>query len=240
MAENKVNRPKYQYDQKKAMERNAKVPMYNYAAVNLPDIQRPVWMEPGYGSIFNPLMQAPAQAPAQAPTVPTNTPSTSEQPVTYNPTYGTVEPSNPWDAAEATGPAQQVQQVNFNPYKQQAFQWAQDVNGNWYLSGVAPGVPQSAAQGVPADWSSSYAPQYYQGQYLNPLNYLTGGSNIGSLGTRGYSSWLRRLSDRMQNVSQRGLARDQWGRWTQAAPTGQGRDGEQPASYSGAPTTWRT
>lgn len=219
MAKKKVNRPKYKYDQQAAMERNAKVPYESHGILRYdPTTGSLAYPNLEYSNVnpemryFNPYLQ-------QSQTTPTQ----QKQPV-FDPTYGTAVPSNPWDAAEATGPGAQYN-PNFNPYKQQAFQWAQDVNGNWYLSGVAPGVPETAAQGVPADWSSSYSPEYYKNQYRNPLTAIRGGSNKGTMGTRGW-----RTSSRWQKYIDE----------INAKKGNNQKGNNQNVAIAGAPVTWRT
>lgn len=245
MAKKKVNRPKYEYDQQAARERNAKVPYESHGILRYdPTTGSLAYPNLEYSNVnpemryFNPYLQ-------QSQTTPTQ-----QNQLVFDPTYGTVVPSNPWDAAEATGPGAQqpLYNPNFNPYKQQAFQWAQDVNGNWNLSGVAPGVPETAAQGVPADWSSSYSPQYYQNQYRNPLTAIWGGSNKRTMGTRGWrrpkSSYLPEqqvYTDPYGNVWAERPEIDKRSRWQKYIDEINSKKGNnQNATIAGAPVTWRT
>ena len=76
----------------------------------------------------------------------------------------------------------------YNPYTAQyAWQWNPKEPGT-LMAGADPrsqeGVPWHEELNIP--WSSSYAPEFYSTQQRNPLTALWGGSNKGTMGTRGW------------------------------------------------------
>lgn len=252
MAKKKVNRPSYGYDQQAAMVRNAKVP-YESAGImrfdpttgslNYPNLEYSnVNPEMRY---FNPYLQQ-----TQVPTTPVSS-TTTAQPtkLIYDPTYGTVVPGNPWDAAEATGPGPQwLQQPTWDPYAP-VFEWKQNPDGSWELAGTKEGVPQDAALGVDPDWSSTYHPSYYKTAYKQPpLTAIWGGSNKGTMGTRGWrrpgSSYLPEQQvhqDANGNVWAERPEFDKRSRWQKYIDEiGAKKGNNQNVTISGAPVTWRT
>lgn len=241
MAKKKVNRPSYGYDQQAAMERNAKVPYESHGILRYdPTTGSLAYPNLEYSNVnpemryFNPYLQQ-----AQ---------STTTQPnqLVYDPTYGAVTPSNPWDAAEATGPG--AQQPTWNP-NAPVFEWDQMPDGSWELVGTREGVPQEAALGVDPTWSSSYHPSYYKTAYKQPpLTAIWGGSNKGTMGTRGWrrpkSSYLPEQQvyrDANGNVWAERPEFDKRSRWQKYIDEINAKKGNnQNVTIAGAPVTWRT
>ena len=248
MAKKKVNRPSYGYDQQAAMVRNAKVP-YESAGImrfdpttgslNYPNL--------GYSNVnpemryFNPYLQQ-----TQVPTTPVSSTITPTTPLTYDPTYANGNP----------------EMRQFDPYRQQpqatqptwdprypVFEWDQKPDDSWELVGTKEGVPQDAALGVDPDWSSTYHPSYYKTAYKQPpLTAIWGGSNKGTMGTRGWrrpgSSYLPEqqvYQDANGNVWAERPEFDKRSRWQKYIDEiGAKKGNNQNVTISGAPVTWRT
>lgn len=154
----------------------------NYAAVNLPDIQRPVWMQPGYGSI------AANTFPAFQPTTPTT------------PTTGVVDNTNPEmryfnpylqtaPAGGTTGPGGPLPEGYQYPYwleereGRPAYEW-RNVDGQIKLmpnENAFPGAPVP-----PEGWTSSYSKDFYSTQAPKQYQWLAGSSNGGTMASVGW------------------------------------------------------
>lgn len=248
MAKKKVNRPSYGYDQQAARERNAKVPIENVGIMQF---------DPRTGTLNYPNLEYSNTNPEMryfnpylggAP-VTTPTSITPDDKLIFDPTYGAVAPSNPWDAAEATGPGAQTAQPTWDP-RYPVFEWARDDNGNFIpeLGGVREGVPPEAALGVDPNWSSSYHPLYYQSQYRNPLTAIWGGSNRGTMGTRGWrrpgSSYMpeqtiKRAGDNVWAERPEFDRRTRWQKFVDEVNATKGNNNNLGLSV-GSPVTWRT
>lgn len=172
---------------------NVPVPPPNYALFDLSNVQKPVWMQPGYGSIA-------------ANTFPAFQPSTSTTPTTQT-TTKTVDNTNPemryFNPYLQTAPANQADNLpadytpQWNPWRDPVFAWREDMSGlsGQFREGINPTdfdyydrnfVWDEEKYGPKEEWSSSYHPLYYQNQTPSSLQWLAGSSNGGTMGSRGW------------------------------------------------------
>ena len=237
MAKKKVNRPSYGYDQQAAMVRNAKVPFAMETA-----LARAARYAPSSGAFGPPVQTTPTPMPP-ANDQPAN-PGTP--PLVYDPTYANGNPEMRQFDPYRQQP--QATQPTWDPYAP-VFEWDQKPDGSWELVGTKEGVPQDAALGVDLDWSSTYHPSYYKTAYKQPpLTAIWGGSNKGTMGTRGWrrpgSSYLPEqqvYQDANGNVWAERPEFDKRSRWQKYIDEiGAKKGNNQNVTISGAPVTWRT
>lgn len=174
---------------------NVPVPPPNYALFDLSSVQKPVWMQPGYGPIASntfPAFQPSASTTTTTPTTQTTTKTVdntnpemryfnpylneqyAEKLTTGNPpTGGTYADWQEWNRQMSeTDPNHSY----YNPYNTPyAWQWNPNVPGT-LIAGADPrsqeGVPWQDALNIP--WSSSYAPEYYKNQRAKQYTWVGG------------------------------------------------------------------
>jgi hypothetical protein len=167
----------------------------NYGLFDLPNVQRPVWMEPDYGSIAFPNWQ-PSAATQSTPATSATVPGTVANPEMryFNP-YLQTAPTGVRPPGGNQVPNDYV--PLWNPWQDPVFQWENDMSGlsGEFREGINPTdfdyydqnfVWDEEKYGPKEEWSSSYHPLYYQGQKPDSLNWLAGSSNGGNMGSRGW------------------------------------------------------